>query len=96
MKKRQEIQLDFEIDKLTNSIENAISGEVFETSFIQITNPKLMKKIEWVFNWQAEIKDKTKAVYGLTTISNPDIIQGIISMTDKGDHIFMDLIESAN
>lgn len=28
MKKDEEIELDFEIDKLTNSIENAISGEV--------------------------------------------------------------------
>jgi hypothetical protein len=55
----------------------------------------LIKKIEWVFNWHVEIKDKNKAVYGLTTISNPDIIQGIISTTDKGDHIFMNLIESA-
>lgn len=95
MKKQKEIQLDFEIDKLTNSIENAISGEVFDTSVTQINDPKLIKKTEWAFNWQVEIKDKGKAVYGLTTISNPDIIQGIISITDKGDHIFMDLIESA-
>jgi hypothetical protein len=95
VKKKKEIQLDFEIDKLTNSIENAISGEVFDTSVIQISDPKLIKKIEWIFNWRVEIKDKNKAVYGLTTISNPDIIQGIISTTDKGDHIFMDLIESA-
>jgi uncharacterized protein with ATP-grasp and redox domains len=93
--KTKKNQLDFEIDKLTNSIENAISGEVFDTAVIQISDPKLIKKTEWVFNWQVEIKDKSKAVYGLTTISNPDIIQGIISMTDKTDHIFMDLIESA-
>lgn len=95
MRKQKEIQLDFEIDKLTNSIENAISGEVFDTSVIQINDPKLIKKTEWAFNWQVEIKNKGKAVYGLTTISNTDIIQGIISITDKGDHIFMDLIESA-
>ena len=95
MKKQKEIQLNFEIDKLTNSIENAISGEVFDTSVLKISDLKLIKKTEWVFNWHVEIKDKSKAVYGLTTISNPDIIQGIISMTDKSDHIFMDLIESA-
>ena len=95
MKKQKEIQLDFEIDKLTNSIENAISGEVFDTSVLKISDPKLIKKTEWVFNWHVEIKDKSKAVYGLTTISNQDIIQGIISMTDKSDHIFMDLIERA-
>ena len=95
MKKQREIQLDFEIDKLTNSIENAISGEVFDTLLVQISDTKIVKKTEWLFNWQAEIKDKSKTVYGLTTVSNSDIIQGIISLTDKGDHIFMDLIESA-
>jgi hypothetical protein len=31
----------------------------------------------------------------LTTVNNNEIIQGIISLTDKSDHIFMDLIESA-
>lgn len=94
MKKQTKIQLDFEIDKLTNSIENAISGEVFDTLVVQVFDPKIVKKTEWVFNWQAEIKDKNKAVYGLTTVSNPNIIHGIISLTDKEDHIFMDLIES--
>lgn len=91
MKKQEEIQLNFEIDKLTNSIENSISGEVFDTSVQQISDPKLIKKTDW----HTEIKDKSKAVYGLATISNPTIFQGIISMTDRGDHIFMDLIESA-
>ncbi len=95
MKKRKNIELDFEIDKLTNSIENAISGEVFDTVITQLTIPKHIKKTDWTFNWQTEIKDKSKAVYKLTTISNPDIVQGLISLIDKGDHIYMDLIESA-
>lgn len=95
VKKRKETGLDFEVDKLTNSIENAISGEVFETLVIQINDSKLIKRTDWAFDWQGEIKDKNKTVYGLATISNPNIIQGIISITDKGDHVFMDLIESA-
>lgn len=95
MKKRKEIGLDFEVDKLTNSIENAVSGEVFDTLIEQMNETKQVKKIEWVFNWQTEIKDSTKSVFKLTTINNPDIIHGLISLTDKGDHIFMDLIESA-
>ena len=89
--------MDFEINKLTNSIENAISGEFFDT-LIVILKPidgKSIKKTEWVFNWQNEFKDKTKQVYKLTTVSNPTIIHGLISLTDKGDHIYMDLIESA-
>lgn len=95
MKKRKEIELDFEVDKLTNSIENAISGEVFDTLISQVTDIKQVKKKEWSFNWLTEIKDKSKTIFKLTTISNPTIIQGLISLTDKGDHIFMDLIESA-
>ena len=31
----------------------------------------------------------------MTTLNNQKIIQGLISITDKGDHIFLDLIESA-
>ncbi len=31
MKKTKEIELDFEVDKLTNSIENVISGDSFQT-----------------------------------------------------------------
>ena len=31
MKLRKEIEADFVIDKLTNSIENTITGEVFDT-----------------------------------------------------------------
>jgi hypothetical protein len=48
-----------------------------------------------VFNWRTEIKDRTKQVFKLTTINNPTVIHGLISLTDKGDHIFMNLIESA-
>ena len=95
MKKSKELELDFEIDKLTNSIENAISGEVFDTLVSQIVDTKKIKKADWTFNWQSEIKDKTKVVFGLTTLNNQDIIHGLISLIDKGDHIFMDLIESA-
>jgi hypothetical protein len=95
VKAHKEIELDFEIDKLTNSIENAVSGEVFDTLIIHVTEIKQVKKADWSFNWQTDIKDKTRSVFKLTTLNNQDIIHGLISLTDKGDHIFMDLIESA-
>ncbi len=93
----EKIYLDFEVDKLTNSIENAISGEVFDTLITKLntTDSKIIKKTDWTFNWQNELKDNSKQVYKLTTVSNPNIIHGLISLTDKGDHIYMDLIESA-
>ena len=91
----KEFYLDFEVDRLTNSIENTVSHEVFETAVAKLTSPKEIKKGEWSFNWHDEIKESTKQVFKLTTINNPMIIQGLISLTDKGDHIFMNLIESA-
>jgi hypothetical protein len=98
VKKAGKNYLDFEVDKLTNSIENAISGEVFDTIIVKLnqSNGKEIKKSKWVFNWHEELNDNTKQVFKLTTINNPTIIQGLICLTDKGDHIFMDLIESAN
>ena len=97
MSKQEPVQLDFEVDKLTNSIENAVSGEVFDTLITKLnaSDSKQLKKAEWVFNWQTELKDKTKQVFKLTTVNNPTIVQALISLTDKGDHIFMNLIESA-
>jgi hypothetical protein len=94
---QQETGLEFWIDKLTNSIENTISGEVFDTA-VTLLEPKDSKKIkrkDWAFDWHSELKAKYRQVYKLTTVQNPDIIQGLISLTDKTDHIFMDLIESA-
>ncbi len=97
MKKQKEIGLDFEIDKLTNSIENLATGEVFDTEIVRLgeSDIKQIKKSDWRFNWHKEMKDKSKQVYKLTTVNNPTIIQGLISIEDKKDHIFMHLIESS-
>lgn len=97
MKKRKEIGLDFEVDKLTNSIENLATGEVFDTEIVRVTETgtKQIKKTDWQFNWHKELKDKSKEVYKLTTVNNPTIIQGLLSIEDKQDHIFMHLIESS-
>lgn len=97
MKKRQIKGLDFIIDKLTNSIENTLTCEVFDTVIVRMTNvdTKQIKKAEWQFDWHTELKDKSKEVYKLTTVNNPTIIQGLISIEDKQDHVFMHLIESA-
>jgi hypothetical protein len=97
MKLLKKTPLDFEIDKLTNSIENTSTGEVFDTVVVQLTLKDLnhIPKSDWQFDWAKEIKDKTKDVYKLTTVNNPTIIQGLLSLEDKQDHIFMHLIESS-
>ncbi len=97
MKKKQKTGLDFIIDKLTNSIENTLTGEVFDTEIVRLTSfdAKQIKKADWQFDWLKELKDKTKEIYKLTTVNNPTIIQGLVSIEDKQDHVFMHLIESS-
>src|SRR4051794_39635343 len=87
---------EIEIDKLTRSIENAITGDRFKTEIIELSAPDIrrLKKGEWLFDWKAEAKQSDKKVYKLVITDNADIIQGLISLQDRGDHIFMPLIES--
>lgn len=97
VKKDKEKGLDFEVDKLTNSIENIATGEVFDTEIVLLheTDRNQIVKEDWQFEWINELKDKSKAVYKLTTVNNDTIIQGLVSIEDKKDHIFMHLIESS-
>ena len=82
MKKTKNIGLDFIIDKLTNSIENTLTGEVFDTEIVRLVSAdaKQIKKTDWQFDWLQELKDKTKEIYKLTTVNNPTIIQGLVSI----------------
>lgn len=88
---------DIEIDKLTRSVENAISGDSFKTEIILLSkaDSKNIRKADWLFDWKAELKKEESSVYKLVIVNNQPIIQGLISLQDKGDHIFMALIESA-
>ena len=88
--------IDIIIDKLTNSVENSISGDSFRTEalLVTVTDFKKLKKVDWVFDWKREGQDPQKQVYKLVIQDNPAIIQGMVSIEDKGDHIFMHLIES--
>jgi len=98
VKKRAKIALDFEVDRLTNSIQNTISGDSFPTEVSRLTKTDLKqvtKKNGWAFNWRTELNDNTREVYKLTINNNPNIIQGILSLTIEPDHVYMDLLESA-
>ncbi len=97
MKKQKKILVDIEIDKLTNSIENAVSGDVFDTDIFQLfaKDSKQINKADWQFKWQEQVKLTDREVYKLVIKDNPKIIQGLISLSYQGDHIYMHLIESA-
>lgn len=98
MKKRAKIRLDFEIDELTNSIKNLISGDSFSTDISRITKADLKnitKKDGWLFDWRLELKHPERDVYKLTIVNNQNIIQGLVSLEVKPDHVYMHLVESA-
>jgi hypothetical protein len=98
MKKQENKGVDIEIDELTNSIKNIISGDSFPTDITHITKSDLKtvtKKNGWQFDWKLELKYPERDVYKLTIVNNQSIIQGLISLEVKSDYVFMHLVESA-
>ena len=90
--------LDFIVDKLTNSIENVITGDSFQTEISVLSKTDLKgitKSMGWTFNWKTEFNDPAKEVYKLNIVNNSTIIQGLISLEIKADHIYMHLVENA-
>lgn len=90
--------LDFKVDKLTRSIENVATGDSFPTEVSHLLRGDLKlvtKKNGWLFDWKKELALPEKEVYKLTIQGNPDIIQGLVSLSIESDHIYMHLIESA-
>jgi len=99
VKEKEENGLDFIIDKLTNSIENVVTGDSFATDISPLTirDLKLVSKNNgWLFNWRIEFKHPERDIYKLTIVNNPTIIQGLICLEIKTDHVYMHLVESAN
>ena len=98
MKNASNKGLDFKIDKLTNSIENVVTGDSFLTDVSVITLADLKtitKKNNWQFDWKSEYKQPEREVYKLTIVNNQLIIQGLVSLEIKSDHIYMHLVENA-
>lgn len=98
MKKQNKYHLDIKIDKLTNSILNTISGDSFPTDVHPVTKSDLKtvtRKNGWLFTWTTEIKYSDRYVFKLTIRDNPNIIQGLASISDYDDHYYLHLVESA-
>ena len=96
--KENKYHIDIEIDKLTNSIENAISGDSFPTEVHKVLSSDLKsvtKTNGWLFNWKTEFKFTDRELYKLTIFGNPSILQGLISISDYKDHVYLHLIESS-
>ena len=96
--KESKYHIGIQIDRLTNSIINTISKDSFQTEILPVSKEDLKgltKKAGWKFDWKSEAKLDDRKVFKLTIEGNRDIVQGLISISDYDDHIFMHLIESA-
>ncbi|MVN79267.1 hypothetical protein GO988_23285 [Hymenobacter sp. HMF4947] len=85
------------IDKLTHSIELAATGEFYATVLTRLsgTQRRQLQKKDWLFNWSRELDTARRQVYKLTTVAEPVLIQGLISLEVDTDHVFVYLVESA-
>lgn len=95
MKRKEQTGLEFEVDKLTNSIENVISGDRFSTEVSFVSKDDLnfvTKKNKWLFDWKFENKQPEREVYKLTIVNRPEVIQGLVSLEVKSDHVYMHLV----
>lgn len=94
---RKKSYIDIEIDRLTNSIENAFSGDKFDTEVLSLSKEDLkgLKKKDWLFDWHYESKQSDRFVFKLVIQGNENVIQGLVSLSLEEDHVYMHLIESA-
>jgi len=98
MKKLENQGVDIDIDELTNSIRNIITGDIFQTEISILTKSdikQITKKNGWQFNWKLELRYPERDVFKLTIVNNPLIIQGLVSLEVRSAHVFMHLVESA-
>lgn len=93
---RKKSYIDVEIDKLTNSIVNVLSGDVLQTEFHSVTKKEIKKK-DWLFDWGYELAQVGNEVYKMTIVENQNIIQGLISFyyDHNEKYIFVNLVENA-
>lgn len=92
------IGLDFEIDKLTNSLENIITGDSFPTEVTVLRKEELKnvaKNKGLLFDWKDEFKHPERDIYKLSIVGNPNIIQGLLCIEIKENHVYMHLVENA-
>jgi len=92
------MELDFEIDKITESIESVETGKRFKTYVLPINEFDLNEIIEsngWRFDWRYEFSHSNRQVYKLVTEESPNVIQGMASFERRENFVYMHLIESS-
>jgi hypothetical protein len=91
---RRATRINLRIDKLTNSLRDAKTGENLATEFRRATARDLAKTKLWLFDWRRELT--RGEVYKLFLKEFSSEIQGLISFQDRGDHIWVNLAAPHN
>jgi hypothetical protein len=95
MKKTKIIPLDFEVDRLTNSIVNTLTGETLDTEVVKMSKNEFIIQSDWEFDWMQELKKTDREIFKLVSLKNPEAIHALISLAPFNDHVWIHLIESA-
>jgi len=90
---RRTNRIGLKIDKLTDSLQDAKTGESYATDFRRATARDLAKTKSWFFDWRHELTNRK--VYKLFLKDAPHEIQGLVSLQERGDHIWVNLAEAA-
>lgn len=78
------------IDQLTNSIIKLETGEIFETTLIEISKSELSNLKGWLFDW---MKESVKCKIFKLTIKDYEEIQGLISLEIRRGFVFVSLVD---
>lgn len=75
------------------------TGQEFATQVTPLTAKEaaVLVKADFGFDWQKERRDKTRFVYKLTTVQQPHVIQGLISVEVRAKEcfVYLHLVETA-
>jgi predicted dithiol-disulfide oxidoreductase (DUF899 family) len=77
-------------------IQNLQTTEIFETEFSSTSLQDLSEatvRNGWSYNW-LDFADAFK-ICKVSTVNNPEIVQGLVAFTVEKDHVFMDFVENA-
>lgn len=82
----------------TGSIQHSLTGEVLATSIscAESTRRSEIRAADWLFDWHSELCRKDRQVLKIALLSEPSTVHGLVSLTDKGDHVYMHLIENVS
>ena len=83
--------IDIEIDGLTNSIQDRLTGEILETDVFEATLDDIKTLKNWQFDWQKEFNQFK--VYKLVIRHEPTTIQGLISLQVRKNFVYASLME---